>query len=154
MCWAMRCRPHSHHQPFPDLTYAKRSEGGNEMKPYLWPVVLALCLANWAVWADTRLEGAQIEALVSGHTLGLISGNLDEASGYFAYDGTLTGRYGSREFVGMWRTRDDRLCVGLPFFDHEICRRVFVRGNAILLYTETGSPAGRVNIRRGKPNHF
>lgn len=122
---------------------------------------LALCTAGSALvltaavaWAEFPLSGPQIDAHVSANTLKVITKNLQEARGYFAPDGTVKGRDGNRDFVGKWRVHDDMLCLDIPQFDNELCRRLVVRGDSLLLFTETGEPAGRVDVTKGNPDLY
>ena len=64
------------------------------------------------------------------------------------------GREGDRDFAGKWRAHDDMLCLDIPQFDHELCRAVVVRGDHMLLFSETGQPAGRVDVTKGNPDQF
>ncbi len=40
------------------------------------------------------------------------------------------------------------LCFGT------LCRNMFVRGDLILLFTQTGEPAGRIEITKGNPDLY
>ena len=115
---------------------------------------LAVVLMVTSVWAETPLSGAQINAHVSSNTLEITTKNLEEARGYFNSDGTIKGREGDRDFVGKWRVHNDMLCLDIPQFDHELCRTVVVRADQIILFTETGQPAGRVDVTKGNPDQF
>ena len=122
---------------------------------------LALCIAFSALVllatagrAEIPLSGPQIDAHVSGNTLKITTKNLQEARAYFAPDGTVKGREGDRDFVGKWHVRNDMLCLDIPQFDHELCRRVVVRGDLLYLFTETGEPAGRVDVTKGNPDLY
>lgn len=124
-------------------------------------IALALCTAGSALvlmaavaWAEFPLSGRQIDAHVSGNTLKVITKNLQEARGYFAPDGTVKGRDGNRDFVGKWRVQGDLLCLDIPQFDNELCRRLVVRGDSLFLFTETGEPAGRVDVTKGNPDLY
>ena len=114
----------------------------------------ALVLTANAAWADSRLSGDQIDAHVSGNTLKITTRNLQEARGYFTPGGTVKGREGDRDFVGKWRVNDDMLCFDIPQFDNELCRTVVVRGDLLLLFTETGDPAGRADVTKGNPDLY
>ncbi len=114
--------------------------------------VLVLMAAT--AWAEFPLSGTQIDAHVSGNTLKITTKNLQEARGYFTSDGTVKGREGDRDFVGKWRVHDDMLCLDIPQFDHELCRTVVVRGDLLFLFTETGEPAGRVDVTKGNPDLY
>ena len=116
--------------------------------------VLAAVLTATSAWAETPLSGARIEAHVSGNTLQITTKNLEEARGYFASDGTIKGREGERDFAGKWRAHNDMLCLDIPQFEHEFCRAVVVRGDQLFLFTETGQPAGRVDVSKGNPDQF
>ncbi len=115
---------------------------------------LALVLMATAAWGEARLPGAQIDARVSGNTLTITTKDLQEARGYFTPDGTLKGREGNRDFVGRWRVHDDMLCWEIPHFDNERCRTVVERGDLLFLFTQTGEPAGRINVTNGNPDLF
>jgi len=115
---------------------------------------LALVLTATAAWAEIRLSGTQIDAHVSGNTLRIVTKNLQEARGYFIPDGTVKGRDGGRDFVGKWRVHDDMLCLEVPQFDNELCRTVIVRGDLLFLFTQTGEPAGRIDVTKGNPDHY
>ncbi len=115
---------------------------------------LALVLMTTVAWAEFRLSGAQIDAHVSGNTLKITTKNLQEARGYFAPDGTIKGREGNRDFVGKWRAHNDMLCLEIPQFDNELCRTVVVRDDLLLLFTQTGEPAGRVDVTKGNPELY
>jgi hypothetical protein len=104
--------------------------------------------------AEIPLSGPQVDAHVNGNTLKITTKNLQAARGYFAPDGTVKGREGNRDFVGKWRIHDDMLCLDIPQFDHELCRRVVVRGDLLYLFTETGEPAGRVDVTKGNPDLY
>ncbi len=114
----------------------------------------ALVLMATAAWGDSRLSGAQINAHVNGNTLTITTKNLQEARGYFTPDGTLKGREGNRDFVGKWRVHDDMLCWDIPRFDGERCRTVVERGDLLFLFTQTGEPAGRINVTKGNPDSY
>ena len=116
--------------------------------------ILAAAVVAASAWAETPLSGAQIEAHVSGNTLEITTKNLEQARGYFAPDGTIKGREGERDFAGKWGARNNRLCLDIPQFEHEFCRTVVVQGNHLLLFTETGQPAGRVDVTQGNPDQF
>ena len=113
-----------------------------------------MILMATTAWAEFRLSGPQINAHVSGNTLKIITKNLQEARGYFTPDGTVKGREGNRDFVGNWRVHDDRLCLDIPKFENELCRTVVVRGDLLFLFTETGEPAGRIDVTKGNPDHY
>ncbi len=115
---------------------------------------LALVLMATAAWGETRLPGAQIDARVSGNTLTIITKDLQEARGYFIPDGSLKGRDGNQDFEGKWRVLDDMLCWDIPQFEHEICRTVVERGDSLFLFTQTGEPAGRINVTKGNPDQY
>lgn len=110
-------------------------------------------MASVAV-ADVRLSSDQINAHVSGNTLKVITENLQEARGYFSPDGSLKGRDGDVDFVGKWNVTNDQLCMDVPQFGDEFCRSLFVRDNQILMFTETGSPSGRIEITKGNPDRY
>jgi len=116
--------------------------------------VLALTLIATAAWADIRLSGAQINAHVNGNTLAIVTKSLREAKGYFTPGGAVKGRDGDRDFTGKWRVRNDMLCWDIPQFDNEVCRSVVVRGNRLFLFTETGEPAGRIDVNKGNPELY
>jgi hypothetical protein len=44
--------------------------------------------------------------------------------------------------------------MDIPQFDHELCRTVVVRGDLLFLFTETGEPAGRVDVTKGNPDLY
>jgi hypothetical protein len=115
---------------------------------------LALVLMATAAWAEIRLSGTQIDAHVSGNTLKFTTKNLQEAKGYFIPDGTVKSRDGDRDFVGKWRVHDDMLCLEVPQFDNELCRTVVVRGDLLFLFTQTGEPAGSIDVTKGNPDHY
>ena len=115
---------------------------------------LALVLTATVAWAEIQLSGAQINAHVSGNTLKIVTKKLQEASGYFIPDGTVKGRDGNRDFVGKWRVHDNMLCLEIPQFDNELCRTVVVRGDLLFLFTQTGEPAGRIDVTKGNPDHY
>ncbi len=115
---------------------------------------VALCLAASAAWAQQNLSGAEIRSKVTGNTLTVVTEQLKTATGYFAPDGALRGYEGGERFVGTWRVADDLLCLDLPEDDFDICRRVAVQGDALLLFTEAGSPGGQAEIGQGNPNNF
>ncbi len=116
-------------------------------------MVLAL-LAGAAV-AEYRLSDQQILAHVSGNTLQIVTKNLEEAVAYFNPDGTAKGLDGGRDFSGSWKVEDDMLCLDLPQFEGQTrCRRVFVRGDEVFLFTTTGEPAGSLKITKGNPRNF
>jgi hypothetical protein len=120
----------------------------------LYSSALALVLMATAAWGEVRLLGAQIDAHVSGNTLTITTKNLQEARGYFIPGGALKGRDGDRDFVGKWRIHDDMLCFEIPQFDNEVCRTVVVRGDLLFLFTQTGEPAGRINVTKGNPDLY
>ena len=64
------------------------------------------------------------------------------------------GGDGGRDFVGKWRVHDDMLCLEVPQFDNELCRTVIVRGDLLFLFTQTGEPAGRIDVTKGNPDHY
>ncbi len=115
---------------------------------------LALVLMATAALGEVRLSGAQIDAHVSGNTLTITTKNLQDARGYFIPDGTLRGRVGNRNIEGKWRVHDDMLCWDIPQFDNEVCRTVVVRGDLLFLFTQTGEPAGRINVTKGNPDSY
>ena len=115
---------------------------------------LALVLLAATAWGEARLLGAQIDAHVSGNTLTITTKDLQEARGYFTPNGTLKGREGNRDFVGKWRVHDDMLCWDIPRFDNERCRNVVDRGDLLFLFTQTGEPAGRINVTKGNPDLY
>ena len=114
----------------------------------------ALALMAGAAEADVRLSSDQIVAHVSGNTLKVVTKNLQEARGYFSPDGTLKGRDGGRDFVGKWQAKDDMLCMDIPQFENGLCRNLFVRGDEILMFTETGEPSGRIDVTKGNPDLY
>ena len=115
---------------------------------------LALVLMATAAWGEVRLSEAQIDAYVGGNTLTITTKDLQEARAYFTPDGTLKGGEGNRDFVGKWRVHDDMLCWDIPQFDNELCRTVVVRGDLLFLFTQTGEPAGRINVTKGNPDLY
>ena len=123
-------------------------------RPLSCVTVLLLALMATPVSADVRLSNDQIVAHVSGNTLRIITKNLQEARGYFSPEGTLKGRDGDRDFVGRWNVENDMLCMDIPQFENRLCRNLFVRGDAILLFTQTGEPAGRVEVTKGNPDLY
>jgi hypothetical protein len=125
-----------------------------ETRPLSYACVLALALMTTPVSADVRLSNEQILAHVSGNTLKIVTANLQEARGYFSPDGTLKGRDGDRDFVGKWKVENDMLCMDIPQFENTLCRNVFVRGDLILLFTQTGEPAGRIEVTKGDPDLY
>ena len=114
----------------------------------------ALVLMAGSAGADVRLSNDQIVAHVSGNTLKVVTKNLQEARGYFNPDGTLKGRDGGRDFVGKWQAKDDMLCMDIPQFENTLCRNLFVRGDEILMFTETGEPSGRIDVTKGNPDLY
>jgi len=114
----------------------------------------ALALMAGPASADVRLSNDQIVAHVSGNTLKIITKNLEEARGYFSPDGTLKGRDGDRDFVGKWQAKDDMLCMDVPQFENTLCRNLFVRGDEILMFTETGEPSGSIDVTKGNPDLY
>ncbi len=125
-----------------------------ETRPLSYACVLALALMTTPVSADVRLSNDQILAHVSGNTLKVVTANLQEARGYFSPDGTLKGRDGDRDFVGKWNVENDMLCMDIPQFENTLCRNLFVRGDLILLFTQTGAPAGRIEVTKGNPDLY
>lgn len=117
-------------------------------------VLWALALMAGPAGADVRLSSDQIVAHVSGNTLKVVTKNLQEARGYFSPDGTLKGRDGGRDFVGKWRVKDDMLCMDIPQFENTLCRNLFVRGDEILMFTQTGEPSGRIDVTKGNPDLY
>jgi hypothetical protein len=109
---------------------------------------------RWFCWPPRAGRRFRCRGRKSGNTLKITTKNLQAARGYFAPDGTVKGREGNRDFVGKWRIHDDMLCLDIPQFDHELCRRVVVRGDLLYLFTETGEPAGRVDVTKGNPDLY
>jgi hypothetical protein len=130
--------------------------GDHEMRIELGLCSSALMLVLIATdaLAEFRLSGPQIDAHVSGNTLKITTKNLQEARGYFTPDGTVKGRDGNWDFVGKWRAHDDMLCLDIPQFDDELCRTVVVRGDLLFLFTQTGEPAGRIDVTKGNPDLY
>ena len=124
------------------------------MKPLSLASFLALALMATPASADVRLSSQQINAHVSGNTLKVVTQNLQEARGYFSPDGTLKGREGDQDFVGTWSVKNDELCMEFPKFGEAFCRRLFVRGDVFLMFTQAGHPAGRIEITKGNPDLF
>ena len=125
-----------------------------QTRPLSFACVLALALMTTSVSADARLSNDQILAHVNGNTLKVVTANLQEVRGYFNPDGTLKGRDGDRDFVGKWSVKDDMLCMDIPKFENTLCRNMFVRGDLILLFTQTGEPAGRIEVTKGNPDLY
>lgn len=123
-------------------------------RPLSFACVLALALMTTSVSADVRLSNNQILAHVSGNTLKVVTAKLQEARGYFSPDGTLKGRDGDRDFVGKWNVENDMLCMDIPQFENTLCRHLFVRGDVLLLFTQTGQPAGRIEVTKGNPDLY
>ncbi len=125
-----------------------------ETRPLSYACVLALALMTTPVSAEVRLSNDQILAHVSGNTLKVVTAKLQEARGYFSPDGTLKGRDGDRNFVGKWNVENDMLCMDIPQFKNTLCRNLFVRGDLLLLFTQTGQPAGRIEVTKGNPDLY
>ena len=121
------------------------------MRTTKFAVFMALILAGTASWADDRLSAQQVEATIVGNTLTVITNAMKEVQGDFLADGTVKGRFGSEDFVGHWRISRDALCLDLPIYDHEVCRTIFSRGDLLLMFTTTGEPAGRIDVKKGNP---
>ncbi len=125
-----------------------------ETRPLSYACVLALALMTTPVSADVLLSNDQIIARVGGNTLKVVTADLREARGYFSPDGTLKGRDGDRDFVGKWYVENDMLCMDIPQFENTLCRNLFVRGDLLLLFTQAGQPAGRIEVTKGNPDHY
>jgi hypothetical protein len=125
-----------------------------QTRPLSFACVLALALMTTPVSADVRLSNDQILAHVSGNTLKVVTADLQEARGYFNPDGTLKGRDGDRDFVGKWNVENGMLCMDIPQFENTLCRKLFVRGDQLLLFTQTGQPAGRIEVTKGNPDLY
>ena len=125
-----------------------------ETRPLSYACVLALALMTTPVSADVLLSNDQIIARVGGNTLKVVTADLQEARGYFSPDGTLKGRDGDRDFVGKWNVENDMLCMDIPQFENTLCRNLFVRGDLLLLFTQAGQPAGRIEVTKGNPDHY
>ncbi len=125
-----------------------------ETRPLSYACVLALALMTTPVSADVLLSNDQIIARVGGNTLKVVTADLQEARGYFSPDGTLKGRDGDRDFVGKWYVENDMLCMDIPQFENTLCRNLFVRGDLLLLFTQAGQPAGRIEVTKGNPDHY
>ena len=125
-----------------------------ETRPLSYACVLALALMTTPVSAEVRLSNDQILAHVSGNTLKVVTAKLQEARGYFSPDGTLKGRDGDRDFVGKWYVENDMLCMDIPQFENTLCRNLFLRGDLLLLFTQTGQPAGRIEVTKGNPDLY
>ena len=124
------------------------------MRTVKFVVFVTLFLAGTASWADVRMSAQQIQATIVGNTLTVITQALKEAQGYFEADGSVKGRIGSEDFAGHWRISQDELCLDLPIYDHEVCRRIVSRGDLLLMFTSTGQPAGRINVEKGNPGGY
>ncbi len=124
------------------------------MRTVKFVVFVTLFLAGTASWADVRMSAQQIQATIVGNTLTVITQALKEAQGYFVADGSVKGRIGSEDFAGHWRISQDELCLDLPIYDHEVCRRIVSRGDLLLMFTSTGQPAGRINVEKGNPGGY
>ncbi len=124
------------------------------MRTVQFAVFVALFLAGTASWADVHMSAQQIKATIVGNTLTVITQAMKEAHSFFAADGSVKGRIGSEDFAGHWRVSQDELCLDLPIYDYEVCRRIVSRGDLLLMFTTTGEPAGRINVEKGNPSGY
>ncbi len=124
------------------------------MKWRVWGVAAAglLLLSRPGFGAATDLDDAQIRDLVAGNTISVVTKSLAPAEGYMDPDGAIRGQRNGADFTGSWAIKDNRLCFDLPGNDFDICRTVAKDGDEVLMFDESGSPAGRLTVEAGNPN--
>ncbi|MEM7168775.1 MAG: hypothetical protein AAF530_01300 [Pseudomonadota bacterium] len=123
------------------------------MKAWLCGGFLAVLMTTSA-GAASDLDGDQIKDLISGNTLSVVTRSLAQAEGFFEADGQIRGQRDGEAFEGTWSIKDNRLCFDLPGNDFDICRTVAREGDEVLMFNESGGPAGRLQIEKGNPNNW